>query len=64
VEYGPDALTVRVRDRGPAVATAGDRHLVAIRERVAVLGGTVQAGPGPGGGWSVTASLPLTGAAA
>ena len=35
--------------------------LVGMRERASLLGGTLNAGPGPGRGWTVTASLPLTG---
>jgi signal transduction histidine kinase len=29
-----------------------------MRERVTMLGGTMEAGPLPEGGWAVTASLP------
>ena len=35
--------------------------LVGMTERASLLGGTLNAGPGPGRGWTVTASLPLTG---
>jgi signal transduction histidine kinase len=32
--------------------------LAGMRERVALFGGTIRAGPGPGGGWLVEAELP------
>ncbi len=64
---GPDRLRVRVQDSGPPVNArppahpAGDGHgLVGIRERAALFGGTVTAGPGPGAGWTVEAVLDLT----
>ena len=32
-----------------------------MRERVALYGGTITAGPDPAGGWRVTASIPVEG---
>lgn len=67
VDYGPDALRVTVRDDGvgpldreAAGDTDGSGHgLVGIRERVAVIGGRVEAGPGASGtGFEVSAVLP------
>ncbi|MCW3841566.1 histidine kinase, partial [Micromonospora yasonensis] len=55
-------VTVSVVDDGPpAPARHFHRHgygLVGMRERVEALGGTLAAGPRPGGGWSVAALLP------
>ncbi|MEU8761359.1 sensor histidine kinase [Streptomyces sp. NPDC048659] len=60
--YGPDALTVRVDDAGPA--TGGDaggsgNGLAGMRERAAALGGTIEAGTRPDGGFRVRATLPV-----
>lgn len=62
VEYGEDALTVRVTDDGdgPDGTTGGSGHgLVGMRERVALYGGQISAGPLPGRGFGVEARLPL-----
>jgi signal transduction histidine kinase len=61
VRYEPDALAVSVRDDGDGEAngTGGGHGLIGMRERVALFGGEVKAGPAPGGGYLVTARLPL-----
>ncbi|GIJ67813.1 sensor histidine kinase [Virgisporangium ochraceum] len=60
VDSGPSGVTVEVADDGPAVAqpSSGGFGLTGMRERVTSLGGTVDAGPGEGGGWRVRATLP------
>lgn len=61
VSVGSD-LEVAVVDRGGAGAPApagGGSGLVGMRERVAVLGGELDAGPTGEGGWRVRARLPL-----
>ncbi|GGT89562.1 sensor histidine kinase [Actinomadura livida] len=42
----------------PAPSAPGGTGLAALTERVRVLGGTLHAGPAPGGGFEVTADLP------
>jgi signal transduction histidine kinase len=63
VRYGDGAVELEVRDdgRGSAGAEANGtgRGLVGMRERAALLGGTLEAGPLPGGGYRVHARLPL-----
>jgi len=43
------------------VAVSGGNGLIGMRERAGVLGGSLEAGPNPGGGWRVRAVLPLVG---
>ncbi|MFJ9154586.1 sensor histidine kinase [Streptomyces sp. NPDC102270] len=57
-------LTIRVQDTGPAAQSGPPNEeghgLVGMRERAALYGGTVSAGPAAGAGWNVEAVLDLT----
>jgi signal transduction histidine kinase len=67
MSYEPDGLLLRMTDDGLGGGAASDgigHGLNGMRERVAMYGGAVQAGPLPGGGYQVTARLPYTGAEA
>jgi signal transduction histidine kinase len=56
-----DALDIEVADTGLGTAIApGGKGLDGMRNRAEALGGTVEAGPGPAGGFTVRARLPLT----
>jgi signal transduction histidine kinase len=59
--WGEHELTVTVGDNGRGVTGSGTtvgHGLIGMRERVAVLDGTLTAGPGPGGGFEVRAVIP------
>jgi signal transduction histidine kinase len=61
VRYERRALAVTVTDDGPRTTPqepGGGHGLVGMRERVAMLGGTLSAGPAEPGGWAVRAELP------
>ena len=67
IEYQPRDLLITVTDDGQAAGGpapsrppgAGGRGLIGLRERVALYGGELDAGPRPGGGWRVRARIPL-----
>jgi signal transduction histidine kinase len=62
LSYLDGRLTVAVRDTGrggdPAAALGG-HGIAGMTERVNALGGALSAGPGPGGGFAVTATIPV-----
>jgi signal transduction histidine kinase len=68
LDFADDALVVSVVDDGAkprrtpnglGPSDGGGQGLVGMRERVAVLGGSLDAGPGTEGGFAVRARLPL-----
>jgi signal transduction histidine kinase len=66
LHYGPGPVAAEISDDGrpaPVGAQNGGHGLLGMRERAALHGGTVAAGPAPGGGWQVTATLGATGTA-
>jgi signal transduction histidine kinase len=67
ISYGPEALELTIvdsgnRDRGDhgdgRHRAPGGHGLIGMRERTALFGGTLTAGPRPGQGFEVHASLP------
>jgi signal transduction histidine kinase len=56
-----DVLEIDISDCGRTARRngAGGHGLIGMRERVALYGGSVSAGPLPSGGWRVHAKLPL-----
>lgn len=71
ITHDPGIVHLEIIDEGPADASAGHRSisptedegkghgLLGMRERVAVWGGTLEAGPRPQGGYAVRARLPF-----
>lgn len=61
IEYQPERVRLCIRDEGRGDLGEpgnGGHGQVGMRERVAVWGGRLQAGPRPGGGYEVVAELP------
>jgi signal transduction histidine kinase len=64
VARSAEQVDVEVGDDGfgtpyDLVAVSGGNGLIGMRERASVFGGSLEAGPRPGGGWRVHAVLPL-----
>lgn len=61
LRFDPDALEIEVADDGPGPAIqmsdGPGRGLIGMRERVQLFGGTLVAGPRPGGGFLVRAKI-------
>jgi signal transduction histidine kinase len=64
VRYTADGVELEVRDDGAGTGPSGGggHGLVGMRERAAMLGGEIDAGPRAEGGFSVRARLPLSAA--
>ncbi|WP_241519582.1 sensor histidine kinase [Bifidobacterium callitrichidarum] len=63
--WSDDMLSITIADNGRGAASAVDGHtpgygLIGMRERIGSVGGSVTAGPGPNGGFIVTATIPLS----
>ncbi len=68
LHYLDDALEVEVADNGRGAAASlsssgSGQGIVGMRERVEAFGGSLRTGPRPGGGFAVTALLPVGGRA-
>ncbi|HEX4787200.1 MAG TPA: histidine kinase [Actinospica sp.] len=63
VEYKPVQLVLDIADSGggpgQSAASGNGRGLIGLRERVALHGGTAEAGPQAGGGYRVRVQIPL-----
>ena len=59
--YGEQELTVEVVDDGRGVngSSGGGNGLPGMRERTAAVGGSLETGPRPDGGFRVHARLPI-----
>jgi signal transduction histidine kinase len=63
LHYLPDGLQIEVRDDGTGLAASDGMGsgLVGVRERVKIYGGVMTAGATPGGGFVLSARLPVEG---
>ncbi|WP_084463960.1 sensor histidine kinase [Microtetraspora fusca] len=66
IGHSGDWLEIEVTDTGgvpgPQSRAGNGRGLIGLRERLAVYGGTLVAGPSAGGGYRITARIPWTAA--
>jgi signal transduction histidine kinase len=64
LRYGGEDLVLRVYDNGPGppAGTDSGHGLAGMRERAAMVGGRLTAGPGPAAGFLIEAVLPTKGA--
>jgi signal transduction histidine kinase len=67
IRYGTDSLELVIVDNGRGASAGGDQHqgggrgLIGMKERIALFGGELDAGPRPEGGFQLHAKLPLRG---
>jgi len=64
LQWLPETVVLEVSDDGRGAAAGSDglgQGLLGMRERTAMFGGSVTAGPRPGGGFRVRATLPSPG---
>lgn len=67
VRYSGESVRIEVLDNGrhggrssgPSLSAGSGRGLIGMRERATLLGGSLEAGPGPDGGFEVRAVLPI-----
>jgi signal transduction histidine kinase len=62
IQWAPASLVLEVSDDGRGAAAGSDgagQGVVGMRERAAMLGGSLTVGPRPGGGYRVRAEVPL-----
>ncbi|MDQ3646566.1 MAG: sensor histidine kinase [Actinomycetota bacterium] len=64
LDYAPSQLLIRIEDNGaarsrPKGSDGTGTGIAGMRERATALGGTLDAGPRPRGGFGVTAAIPI-----